>query len=148
MLTIESKMVIIFWAHSPISFKHVSYWCHVLKATPKPNHSNRDGHLRGVSKLDIMKCSHLKAHLYYLIKTMRCMIIMILLFSLLILLWKDYNIICVFRIVIMSSLDGSTQLIHDISQEPINLYYYIYLWHNLAYRPSLSNDKTWCLRTS
>ena len=159
MLTIESRMIIIFWPCSPISLKHVSYWYHVLKATPKPHHSNRDDHLREITKLGIMKCSHLKGtpqfshhnneiydydDFYFII------------FCLLILWWTDYSYVYVFWIVPMSSFDGSTHLlIHDISQEPINLHdfmtqlrkCFITLACVLANSPSLSS-LTWCLRTS
>ena len=34
MFIIEPLMVIIFWARSPISFKHISFWVSVLGATP------------------------------------------------------------------------------------------------------------------
>ena len=42
MLIIEPKMVIIFLAHSPLSFKHVSFWYSFLEPHQTTYHSNID----------------------------------------------------------------------------------------------------------
>ena len=51
MLTIELKMVSVFWARRPISFKHMLFWCLFLDPHQSTFHSNIGVHLIVVLKL-------------------------------------------------------------------------------------------------
>ena len=50
MLTIEPRMVIVFWARSPISFIRVSFWCQSLDSHPTFWHEHKD------SDVEILLC--------------------------------------------------------------------------------------------
>ena len=56
MTTIEPRMIIVFLAHSPTSFKHMSVWCPSLEPHQTTHHSNVSVWLRGV-------CSQIR-HVY------------------------------------------------------------------------------------
>ena len=61
-LNIELRMLIILWAHNPISFKHMSFWYLLLKPHQTTRHSHISVLIREVTTKEKKKVVYLRAH--------------------------------------------------------------------------------------